>query len=96
MVKELIMNVYFRMLEPVRTRLVISCFSVLLAALSNPVVFKDFVVLVLLSAEYRVPTFLVIAECILCAADLGWNLDVIDDPSCQGNIIFPRVIVCIG
>ena len=56
------MNVYFRMLEPVRTRLVISCFSVLLAALSNPVVFKDFVVLVLLSAEYRVPSFLVIAE----------------------------------
>ena len=26
MVKELLMNVYFRMLEPVRTRLVISCF----------------------------------------------------------------------
>ena len=64
MVKELIMNVYFRMLEPVRTRLVISCFSELLAALSNPLVFKDFVVLVLLSAGYCVPTFLVIAECI--------------------------------
>ena len=64
MVKELMVNVYFRMLEPVRTRLVVSCFSLLLAVSSNPVVFKAFVVLVLLSAEYRVPTFLVIVECI--------------------------------